>query len=44
MCHNISACHANIMWAELGLCHSSYVLAVLNILSTGNGTGTKNVL
>ena len=25
-------------------CHFLYVLAVLNVVTTGNGTGTKNVL
>ena len=37
-------CHAYIMLAELGHCHFLYVPAVLNIVTTGNGTGTKNVL
>ena len=32
------------MWAELGHCHFLYVPAVLNVVTTGNGTGTKNVL
>ena len=32
------------MWAELGHCHFLYMPAVLNIVTTGNGTGTKNVL
>ena len=41
---NSSACHAYVMWAELGHCHFLYVLAVSNIVTTGNGTGTKNVL
>ena len=31
------------MWAELVHCHILYVPAVLNV-TTGNGTGTKNVL
>ena len=31
------------MWAELGHCHFLYVPAVLNVVTTGNGTGTKNV-
>ena len=44
MCHNSSACHAYIMWAEFGHYHFLYVPAVLNIVTTGNGTGTKNVL
>ena len=39
-----SACHAYVMWAELGHCHFLYMPAVLNIVTTGNGTGTKNVL
>ena len=32
------------MWAELVHCHFLYVPAVLNVVTTGNGTGTKNVL
>ena len=32
------------MWAELGHCHFLYVPAVLKVVTTGNGTGTKNVL
>ena len=44
VCLNSSACHAYVMWAELGHCHFLYVPAVLNIVTTGNGTGTKNVL
>ena len=43
VCHN-SACHAYVMWAELGHCHFLYVPAVLNVVTTGNGTDTKNVL
>ena len=39
-----SACHAYVMWAELGNCHFLYVPAVLNVVTNGNGTGTKNVL
>ena len=42
--HNSSACLAYVMWAELGHCHFLYVPAVLNVVTTGNGTGTKNVL
>ena len=41
MCHNSSACHAYIMWAKLGHCYFLYVPAVLNVVTTGNGTGTK---
>ena len=44
VCHNSSACHAYVMWAELGHCQFLYVPAVLNVVTTGNGTGTKNVL
>ena len=44
VCHNSSACHAHVMWAELIHCHFLYVPAVLNVVTTGNGTGTKNVL
>ena len=44
VCHNSSACHAYVMWAELGHCNFLYVPAVLNVVTTGNGTGTKNVL
>ena len=44
MCHISSACHAYVMWAELGHCNFLYVPAVLNVVTTGNGTGTKNVL
>ena len=43
VCHNSSACHAYVMWAELHHCHFAYVPAVLNV-TTGNGTVTKNVL
>ena len=32
------------MWAELGHCQFLYAPAVLNVVTTGNGTGTKNVL
>ena len=32
------------MWAELGHCHFLYVPVVLNVVTNGNGTGTKNVL
>ena len=43
ICYNSSACHAYVMWAELVHCHFLYVPAVLNVVTTGNGTGTKNV-
>ena len=43
-CYNISACYAYVMWAELGHYHFLYVPAVLNVVTTGNGTGTKTVL
>ena len=38
---NSSACHAYVLWAELGHCHFLYVPAVSNIVTSGNGTGTK---
>ena len=41
VCHISSACHAYVMWAELGHFHFLYMLAVLNVVTTGNGTGTK---
>ena len=44
VCHISSACHVYVMWAELGHSHFLYVLAVLNVVTNGNGTGTKNVL
>ena len=44
MCHISSACHAYVMWAKLSHCHFLYVPAVLNVVTTGNGMGTKNVL
>ena len=44
MYHISSACHAYVMWAELGHYHFLYVPAVLNVVTTGNGTGTKTVL
>ena len=42
--HNSSTCHAYVMWAELDHCHFLYVPAVLSVVTTGNGSGTKNVL
>ena len=44
MCHNSSAFHAYVMWAEIGHYHFLCVPAVLNVVTTVNGTGTKNVL
>ena len=41
VCHNSSTCHAYVMWAELGHRHFLCVPAVSNIVTTGNGTGTK---
>ena len=32
------------MWAELGHSHFLYVHAISNVVTTGNGTGTKNDL
>ena len=36
-------CHVYVMWAELGHYHFLNVPAVLKVVTTGNGTGTKNV-
>ena len=44
VCHNSSACRAYVMWAELVHCHFFKVPAVLNEVTTGNGTGSKNVI
>ena len=44
MWHNSSASHVYVMWAELGQCHFVYVPVVLNVVTTGNGMGTKNVI
>ena len=44
MCHISSACDVHVMWAELGHCHFLYVPAVLNEVTTGNGTGTNSFL
>ena len=44
VCHNSSACHIYVMWAELCHSHFLYVPAVSNVVTNGNGTGTKNVL
>ena len=41
---NSSACYEYVMWAELSHCHFLYVPAVSNIVTTGNSTGTKNIL
>ena len=43
MCANGSTCHAYVMWAELGHYHFLYGPAVLNVVTNGNGMGTKNV-
>ena len=44
LCHNSSACHVYVMWAELGHSYFLCVPAVSNVVTNGNGTGTKNVL
>ena len=44
VCHNSSACHAYVMWAELGHCHFYTCQQFLTVVTAGNGTGTKNVL
>ena len=42
-CHNSSTCHAYVIWAELYHCYFLYVPDVSNIVTNGNGSGTKNV-
>ena len=44
VCHISSACHVYVMWAELVHSYFLYVPAVSNVVTNGNGTGTKNVL
>ena len=44
VCHDSGACHAYVMWAELGHGYFLYVPSVLNVVTPGNGTGTKIVL
>ena len=44
ICHNSSACHIYLIWAELGHSHFLHVPAVSNVVTYANGTGTKNVL
>ena len=44
VCHISSACHVCVMWAELCHSHFLYVPVVSNVVTYGNGTGTKNVL
>ena len=44
VCHNSGTCHAYVMRAQLGHCYFLYVPAVLKVVNTGNGMGTKNVL
>ena len=39
---NSSTCYAYVMWVKLGHCHFLYVPAVSNVVTTGNGTGTKH--
>ena len=38
-----AACHAYVMWVELGYYFFLYVPAVLNVVTTGNGTGATTV-
>ena len=44
VCHISSACHVYVMWAELDHSYFWYVPAISNVVTNGNGTGTKNVL
>ena len=41
VCHNSSACCVYVMWAEVGHSHFLYVPAIYNVVTTGNGMGTK---
>ena len=41
VCHNSSACHVYVMKAELGHSYFLYVPAVSNVVTNGNGMGTK---
>ena len=41
--HHTSACHAHVMWAELGHSYIFDVPAVGNVVATGNGMGSKNI-
>ena len=40
---NSSACHAYIMWVELGHCHFVIRAGSFKLRTTGSGTGTNNV-
>ena len=44
MKQNSSVYHVYVMWAELGHGHFLNVPAVSNVVTNGNGTGTKIVL
>ena len=44
VCHNRGACHICVMWAELGHSCFLYVPAYSNVVTNGNGMGTKNIL
>ena len=44
ICGAGNECHVYVMWAELGHSHFVYVPAVSNVVTNGNGTGTKNIL
>ena len=44
MWHNSSTCHICVMRVQLGHGYFLYVPAVSNVVTTGNGTDTKNVL
>ena len=41
VCHNSSACHVYVMWAELGHSHFLYVPAVSNVVTTGTARTLK---
>ena len=41
ICGTGNECHVYVMWAELGHSHFLYVSAISNVVTNGNGTGTK---
>ena len=43
-CIKLVAHATHVMWAESDCSHFLHVTAVSNVVTNGNGTGTKNVL
>ena len=44
ICGAVNECHVYVMWVERDHSHLLYVLVISNVVTNGNGTGTKNVL